>query len=47
MEYEIMRSKGHYEIFINGNFYCTADSYPEAEREIKNYISEKGSEEGK
>lgn len=41
MTYEITRSKGHYEIFIDDRFYCTADTYPEAEREIQSYISER------
>ena len=40
MTCEVLQKHGHFEIFINGNFYCTVDSYPEAETEIKNYIGE-------
>lgn len=32
--YEIIPNKGHYEIFKNGNFMCSADDEYEAEREI-------------
>lgn len=32
--YEIIPKKGHYEIFKNGNFMCSADDEYEAEREI-------------
>ena len=37
MKYEIIDVRGHYEIYINGNFYCSADTYTEAIREINNY----------
>lgn len=39
MDCQIISSKGHYEIIINGKFYCSADTLPEAEREIEDYIS--------
>ena len=34
-EYEIIPVRGHYEVRRNGIFYCSADSYPEAEKEIE------------
>lgn len=37
MDYQIITRKGHYEILINGKFYCSADTLPEAEREIEDY----------
>ena len=33
---EIIPINGHYEVYINGEFYCSADTYEEAEREIEN-----------
>lgn len=35
MTYTITPNKGHYEVYIDGKFYCTADSISEAENEIK------------
>lgn len=35
--YDIISTQGHYEVFINGEFYCTADTLSEAEDEIKDY----------
>lgn len=32
--YEIKQVRGHYEVFRDGKFYCSADSYSEAEKEI-------------
>lgn len=26
---------GHYEVYLNGKFYCSADTYGEAEKEIE------------
>lgn len=40
MTYDIIGTKGHYEVIINGNFYCTADTYAEAEREVKEYAEQ-------
>ena len=36
--FEIRAVKGHYEVYHEGKFICSADTYLEAEREIKNYI---------
>lgn len=38
MSYQIKRNHGHYEVYIDGKFYCTADSETEAEREIDEYF---------
>lgn len=34
MEYDIVHKKDHYEVYINGKFYCSADSVTEARKEI-------------
>lgn len=33
----IKQVRGHYEIYINGKFYCSADTHEEAAREIELY----------
>lgn len=35
MDYEIRPAYGHFEIFINGKFYCTVDNMTEAMEEIE------------
>ena len=37
-EIQIMQTKGHWEVYINNKFFCTADNYPEAVDEIAAYI---------
>lgn len=37
MDFVILSKFGHYEVYLNGEFFCTADSYSEAEREIEEY----------
>ena len=34
VEFDIIQSHGHYVVLKNGKFYCSADSYLEAAREI-------------
>ena len=34
MDYEIKPAYGHFEVYINGKFYCSADSMAEAIEEI-------------
>ena len=34
-QYEIIAVSGHYEVYIEGKFYCTADTINEAEKELK------------
>lgn len=33
--YEIISVHGHYELRLNGEFVCSADTYGEAEKEIE------------
>lgn len=42
MTYKIKRERDHFEVYIDGKFYCTADSEKEAIREIQNYAKERG-----
>ena len=37
MEIKIEQVKEHYEVHINGKFYCSADTYSEAVNEINNF----------
>ena len=32
----IISNNGHFEVYIDGEFYCSADTMVEVEREIKN-----------
>lgn len=36
MEIDIVSTKGYYSVFVNGSFYCTADTYLEAIKELEN-----------
>ena len=40
MIYKIIPTQGHYEVYINGHFYCSTDTWVEAVREIDNYERE-------
>ena len=42
--FKIKPEKGHFVVYLNGDFFCTADTEAEAEREIKEHESE---EQGK
>jgi hypothetical protein len=44
MTYSITPNKGHYDVYIDGKLYCTADSTSEAESEIKAYVAERNEE---
>ena len=37
MNYKIVAVRGHYEVYIDGKFYCSADTPEEAARDIENY----------
>ena len=37
MKYRIVNVKGHYEVYIDGRFYCSADNTIEAAKEIEEY----------
>lgn len=38
VSYKIKRKYDHYEVYINGKFYCTADTQEEAAREVEEYF---------
>lgn len=40
MKYKIVNVCGHYEVYLDGKFYCSADTPEEAAKEIETY--EKG-----
>jgi hypothetical protein len=42
MSYRIIPTRGYYEVYINGRFYCSADNIAEAEKEIESYRMEMG-----
>jgi hypothetical protein len=42
MTCKIKRNREHFEVYINGKFFCSADDEKEAEIEIQNYASERG-----
>lgn len=37
-EIQIMQTRGHWEVYINNKFFCSADNYTEAVDEITTYI---------
>lgn len=37
MKYNILLKNGHYEVYINNDFYCSCDTFSEAIQEIENY----------
>ena len=39
MSYHIKRKRDYYEVYINGKFYCTADTHEEAAREVEDYFN--------
>lgn len=41
MTYEIKRNREHFDVYIDGKFYCTADDEKEAAEEIENYMETK------
>lgn len=40
----IKQNHGHYDLYINGTFYCSADTYTEAVRELEHYQAAEGKE---
>ena len=40
MSYNIVPVRGHFEVYINGEFYCSADNMREAINEIEKYRKE-------
>ena len=35
MSYRIIRNNGHFDVYIDGKFYCSADTMSEVVREMK------------
>ena len=44
MTYKIQPARGHFEVYINGKFYCSADDWKEATKEVEDYIKKGGEE---
>ena len=42
MTYKIKPNYGHFVVYIDGRFFCTADNEKEAEEEIEEYAKERG-----
>lgn len=42
MAYKIIPKRGYYEAYINGKFFCSADNWNEAVREVESYLTERG-----
>lgn len=38
MGYRIVGNNGHYEVYINGRFFCSADTETEAENEVRKQL---------
>lgn len=38
MKVNITRKNGHYEVYVNGEFVCSADTATEAAREADEYV---------
>lgn len=41
MSITIMPKHGHWEVYIDGKFYCSADTFSEAVMEYTNYMKER------
>ena len=41
MKYDIVRDREHYVVYIDGEFFCTADKVSEAAEEVEAYLSER------
>lgn len=37
MNWKIVHKKDHYNVYINGKFYCSADTFEEAVKELEEY----------
>lgn len=43
MDYTIKPERGYFTVYVNGNFFCTADTWSEAEREVETYFRARNS----
>ena len=41
MSFAIIPENGHWSLYIEGEFYCSADSHIEAAKEYHNYMKER------
>ena len=41
MNFDIVAVKEHYEVYINGKFYCSADTAQEAARDIEDFLGKR------
>ena len=37
-QYQIIAIRGHYEVYLNGKFFCSADTFMEAVKEIEKEV---------
>lgn len=47
MTFQIISKHGHVELYINGTFYCSADTVSEAVEEYNNYMERRSHNENK
>ena len=40
MSYQIIPKHGHFEVYVNGKFYCSADNFVEALQELEKYYQQ-------
>lgn len=40
VDYKIVRVRGHYAVYINDEFYCSADTFEEAKYEVEEYLED-------
>ena len=38
MNWKIVHNKDHYNVYINGKFYCSADTFEEAVKELEEEV---------
>ena len=38
MDFGIIPNAGHYDVYVDGDFFCSADSYNEAVKEIEEWL---------
>lgn len=38
MDIRVVHNAGHYDMYIDGEFYCSADTLSEAREEVKNAV---------
>ena len=41
VDYDIVRDREHYVVYIDGVFFCTADKVSEAAEEVESYLAER------